>query len=153
SRGVDPTAHDVRAARGVRLVAAIVVAASAAYFWGTNVADEDLWNHVNFGELKLRTLAVPHVDAWSYSATGHPWFNHEWGAEVVFALLYRVGGTPALFALKFALGLVILGAMLDAARVLLAGSGRVHPALAGGVLVTAFAALAPGASFRPQLFT
>lgn len=137
-------------------MAALVVGASAAYFWGTNLADEDLWNHLNFGELKLRTLAIPHVDAWSYSAPGHPWFNHEWGAEVVFALLYRVGGTPALFALKVAAGIVILAAMLDAARTLGrdgADDGRAHPALAAAVLVVAFAALAPGASFRPQLFT
>ena len=147
---------DALAGRIERLVTTVVVASSAAYFWGTNVADEDLWNHLNFGELKLRTLAVPHVDAWSYSAAGHPWFNHEWGAEVVFALLYRVGGAAALFGLKVAGGLAILAAMLDAARTLGrtdTDDGRAHPALAAAVLVVAFAALAPGASFRPQLFT
>jgi hypothetical protein len=139
----------------VRLVCAALVGTSAAYFWGTNVADEDLWNHLTFGELKLRTHAVPTIDAWSYSAPGHPWFNHEWGAEVVFAALYRLGGTPALFALKFGLGLLILGAILDAARTLARtrGVGAIHPATSAAVLVVVFAALGPGASFRPQLFT
>jgi hypothetical protein len=159
------TAHDVRPERGtgatwperaVRPLAALLVAASASYFWATNVADEDLWNHVHFGDVKLRTLAVPRVDTWSYSAPGHPWFNHEWGTEVVFALLYRVGGAAALFALKLAVGVALLAAILDAARTLRRRSGEespAHPALAAAVLIVALAALAPGASFRPQLFT
>jgi hypothetical protein len=155
-RGVKPSpAGDARAGLGVRIVSALVVAASAGYFWATNVADEDLWNHLTFGELKLRTLAVPHVEASSYSAPGHAWFNHEWGSEVVFALLYRAGGTPGLFALKFGVGLAILAAILATARTL-AGSardGRPHPVTTAAALVVVFAALAPGASFRPQLFT
>jgi hypothetical protein len=154
---VDPVpARAARLDRGVRPLAALLVAASAAYFWATNAADEDLWNHVHFGEVKLQTLAVPHVDTWSYSAPGHPWFNHEWGTEVLFALLYRLGGTPALFGLKLAVGLAILAAMLDATRTMRRRTGDapdVHPALAAAVLVVALAALAPGASFRPQLFT
>lgn len=143
------------ASRTFRTVAAIVVASSAAYAWGTNVADEDLWNHLTFGAEKLRAFAVPRVEASSYSAPGHPWFNHEWGAEVVFAALFRWGGAPALFALKFALGLVVLAAMIDAARTLAraSGIGRIHPGTAAAGLVVVFAALAPGASFRPQLFT
>ena len=42
-----------RLGRVVRAVSALVVAASAAYFWATNLADEDLWNHLNFGEQKI----------------------------------------------------------------------------------------------------
>jgi hypothetical protein len=154
---VDPAhALEPRAARSVRRVAALAVATSAAYFWGTNLADEDLWNHLSFGEQKLRTLTIPHLEASSYSAPGHPWFNHEWGAEVVLAALYRLGGTPALFALKFAIGFALLAAALDAARTLArseGGDGRFHPATAAAVLVLLLATLAPGASFRPQLFT
>jgi hypothetical protein len=149
-------ARDPWPERAVRAVAALLVATSAAYFWATNAADEDLWNHVHFGEVKLRTLTVPHVDTWSYSAAGHPWFNHEWGTEVLFAFLYRLGGAPALFALKVAVGIAILAAILDAARTLRRrtnGDSTPHPALAAAVLVLALAALAPGASFRPQLFT
>jgi hypothetical protein len=153
---VEPSpARDARPDPGVRIVSALVVAASAAYFWATNLADEDLWNHLTFGELKLRTLVVPHVEASSYSAPGHPWFNHEWGSEVVFALLYRLGGAPALLALKVAVGLAILAAILATARTLAgaAPDDRPHPATTAGVLVVVLAALAPGASFRPQLFT
>ena len=50
-------AQEPRVARAVRRVATLVVATSAAYFWATNLADEDLWNHVNFGEQKLRENA------------------------------------------------------------------------------------------------
>ena len=71
-----------RPGRAVRSVSALVVAASAAYFWATNLADEDLWNHLNLGELQLRTLAVTRTEGWSYSAPGHPFFDHEWGADV-----------------------------------------------------------------------
>jgi hypothetical protein len=141
--------------RTFRAVAAVVVASSAAYAWGTNGADEDLWNHLTFGAAKLRALTVPRVEASSYSAAGHPWFNHEWGTEVVFAALFRWGGAPALFVLKFVLGLAVLAAMVDAARTLAraSGVGRLHPGTAAAGLVVVFAALAPGASFRPQLFT
>jgi hypothetical protein len=149
--------RDVRLDRAVRLVAAVVVAASAAYFWGTNVADEDLWNHITFGTIELRTLSALRVDQWSYSAPGHPFFNHEWGTEVVFALLYRLGGTGALLALKAAVGVALLGAMLDAGRTLARTTtgdrARPDPALTAAVLVLVFATLAPGASFRAQLFT
>ena len=51
-----------RPGRAARAVSALVVGASAAYFWATNLADEDFWNHLNFGEQKLRTLAVPTVE-------------------------------------------------------------------------------------------
>ena len=140
--------------RTVRMVAACVVATSAAYFWGTNVADEDLWNHLNLGELQLRTLAVTRIEGWSYSAPGHPFYDHEWGADVLFAWLYRLGGAPALVALKTVVGLVILAAILLAARSLVRPVGeRAHPLLIAVVLVVACAALARGASFRPQLFT
>ncbi len=156
TRGVEPRPADPGPARGPRAIGALLVASSAAYFWATTAADEDLWNHVHFGDVKLRTLAVPHVDTWSYSAPGHPWFNHEWGTEVVFAILYRLGGAPALVALKLAVGVAILAAMLDAARTLRRRTGDAippQPAIAAAVLVLAFAALAPGASFRPQLAT
>lgn len=156
TRGVEPRPADPGRARGPRALGAFLVASSAAYFWATTAADEDLWNHVHFGEVKLRTLAVPHVDTWSYSAPGYPWFNHEWGTEVVFALLYRLGGAPALIALKLAVGFAILALLLDAARTLRRRMGEPtapHPAVAAAALVVAFAALAPGASFRPQLAT
>jgi len=131
------------------------MAASAAYFWATNLADEDLWNHLNFGEQKLRTFTVPTIEASSYSAPGHPWFNHEWGAEVIFALCYRWGGTAALFALKIGAGVAIVAAMLAAARTLVreTDEAEAHPTLVAGVLLVSLSALARGASFRPQLFT
>jgi len=138
-----------------RLVGIVVVAASWLHAWSGNLADEDLWTHLHFGELKLRELAVPTIDRWSYSAAGHPWFNHEWGAEVVFALVFRAAGAAGLFAVKLAVAAVVLAAMLDAARTLAraSGLGSIHAATWTSVLVLALAAIAPGASFRPQLFT
>ena len=138
------------------IVATLLIVASAAYFWGANLADEDLWNHLTFGDLHIAAHTVPTVDRWSYSAPGHPFFDHEWFAEVVLAGLFRLAGAAGLVALKAAAFFVILASILDAVRTsagTLRAGAAVHPATLAACLVLAMAGMAPGASFRPQLFT
>src|SRR5262245_1484463 len=124
--------------RATRIVAGIVVAASWLYAWTGNRADEDLWNHLHFGDVVLRAHRVPLVDHWSYSATGAPFFDHQWGADVVLALLFHGAGAAGLFALKLGLAAVILWAVMDAARTLAASAGLdggIHPVSWAAALV------------------
>jgi hypothetical protein len=108
--------------------------------------DPDLWWHLANGRLMVSTGSIPHVDAYSFSAVGHPWVMHEWLADLAVYLLYRLGGLPWLVA-------VFAGVVTAAAvclYLLLRRTGLAPAAAAGLTLVGALAgSTAWGA--RPQL--
>lgn len=54
-----------------------------------------LW-HVVVGELIL-TQGMPQTDPFSYTFAGQRWVPQQWGAEVLMALLHRLGGLDLLF--------------------------------------------------------
>ena len=108
--------------------------------------DPDLWWHLANGRLMLSTGSIPHVDAYSFSAAGHPWVMHEWLADLAIYLLYQRGGLPLLVAI-FA-GIVTAAAIC--LYLLLRRSGLPPTAAAALTLVGALAgSTAWGA--RPQL--
>src|SRR5215831_19100513 len=53
-------------------------------------------------------------DDWAFTTQGHVWVNSSWGADLFFALVYRVGGEWGLLCLK-ALLLSGLGFLVVAA--------------------------------------
>lgn len=108
--------------------------------------DPDLWWHLANGRLMVSTMAIPHVDLYSFSAAGHPWVMHEWLADLVMYGLYRVGGLPVLVAL-FALLVTAAAAIL---YWLLRRAG-LHPTAA--VVLTLVGALAGSTAWgaRPQV--
>src|SRR5581483_6676791 len=137
-------------------LAVVLIIASALHFLAGQFADPDLWQHLLFGQIILRDGSFPRSDAFSYTAYGAPLVNHEWLAQVFVAGLYGVGGSPALIAFKLLVAAAVVALLVDAVRTLaseLAPEGRVHPLPAAAGLVLALAVIAPGASFRPQLFT
>jgi len=137
-------------------LALLLVVASALHFLGGNVADPDLWGHLRYGEMILGGHGLPRADVFSYTALGAPFYDHEWLSDLVFAALYAVGGSAALVMLKLLACATMLGAILDASRTLeerLTPGERAHPLVVAAVLIAALAVIAPGATFRPQLFT
>jgi hypothetical protein len=68
------------------------------------VADPDLWGHLRFGLDTLESRCVDRADTYSYLTAGQRWINHEWLAEVLFALAYSAGGALGLNLLRLALG-------------------------------------------------
>jgi hypothetical protein len=77
-------------------------------------ADPDLWWHLRTGELILERGAVPTADPFSFTAAGAPWVDHEWGAEVLFAGVFRLAGGRGLVALRallLAAALTLLAAL------------------------------------------
>jgi hypothetical protein len=108
--------------------------------------DPDLWWHLANGRLMLSTGSIPHADVYSFSAAGQPWVMHEWLADLVMYLLFRLGGLPWLVAI-FA-GVVTAAALC--LFLLLRRSGLPATAAAALTLVGALAgSTAWGA--RPQL--
>lgn len=110
-------------------------------------ADPDLWGHITFGRYILTVGHVPLRDIYSYSASGHPWHDHEWLSEVIFALCYNAGGVIALKLLK-----LICTASTMALLAMAAAETGAPMGLQLTVLTTAALALGPMLQFRPQLF-
>src|SRR6266851_2501942 len=59
------------------------------------LGDGDTGWHVRTGEWILANHAVPHVDIFSYSRPGAPWFAWEWLWDTLFAVLHQRWGMAA----------------------------------------------------------
>jgi len=110
--------------------------------------DGDLGRHLTIGEHILQTGLVPTADVFSHTMPGEPLTPHEWLAQVVFALTYRLLGLD---------GIVLLCAILIALTFALVY--RIAARRSGLKLVSlALALLAASTSSlhwlaRPHLFT
>lgn len=71
------------------------------------LGDGDTGWHLRTGEWILANRAVPHVDLFSFTKPGQPWFAWEWLWDALFAKLHAWGGMAAVL---FASMLVISGA-------------------------------------------
>lgn len=65
--------------------------------------DYDIWFHLKTGEHIVNNLTVPKTDIFSYTAYGHEWVTHEWLSEVIFFLVWSLGGIESLAVFKAAL--------------------------------------------------
>jgi hypothetical protein len=123
------------------LILFLAVVADAMQF-----ADADLWSHIHYGQIMLRTGHLIRADIFSYSASGRRWIDHEWLSEVVMALVYNAFGIAGLKVLKF----------LSASAVVLllaAGLAETGASIAAQVIALAGVAivLIQQMQFRPQL--
>jgi len=58
--------------------------------------DPDFWWHLRVG-LDILASGVPQHNAYTFTASTHPFITQEWGAEAIYALLYRaIGMTPVI---------------------------------------------------------
>jgi hypothetical protein len=111
-------------------------------------ADPDLWGHLRFGLDMLALHSIPSSDPYSYTAAGAPWTNHEWLAEVLYALVWKSAGAAGLVLLKVALA-VLTGTLCYQ---FLLGRG-VSSDRAAVVLLTFITLIPPFQMLRPLLFT
>lgn len=126
----------------------LLLGSSVLYFFTGNQADNDLWGHVLFGRDILAAGAVPRVDTYSYTAAGHPWFNHEWVSQVAMASAYGRAGSAGLLLLKLAVAVATCAVLFGMIR-----RRSTMAAIRGGLGVLAIAVLARGFAVRPQIFT
>ncbi len=59
-------------------------------------SDGDLSAHIRMGETILSTGHIPTHSLASYTAAADPMVGHGWLSEIIFTLLYRLGGLPLL---------------------------------------------------------
>jgi hypothetical protein len=105
---------------------------------------DTLWQ-IRTGEWILNHHAIPAVDPFSFTAGDRPWSAHEWLAETLMALAFRMGGMR---------GVIILAAVAAGltAAVLLHHLRRFLPGVyALTALIVALANAAPSMLARPHL--
>jgi hypothetical protein len=124
------------------LILFLAVVADAMQF-----ADADLWGHVHYGQIMLRTGHLIHADIFSYTAAGRRWIDHEWLSEIIMALVYNALGVAGLKLLK----LLCAGAIMT---LLAAGLAETGASIAAQFVALAAVAivLIQQMQFRPQLF-
>jgi hypothetical protein len=134
-----------RAARGVLLVATLLVVATVAL---SSLTVFDFWWYLASGQRILETRSVPTTDPFSYTAEGRPWINHMWATQVLFTILWERWGRLALIGLKTVTVVATFWVVLATMR-----ARGVHPLVASAVTLLA---AWTGAEFwhaRPQTFT
>lgn len=100
--------------------------------------DPDFGWHLRSGEYILRH-GIPMHDIYTYTAQSYRWVNHEWGNDVILAVIYGAGG--------YLLASVFYGALWTAAILLAANKRR----LLSGII--AAIAIYPYVGVRPLAWT
>jgi hypothetical protein len=106
----------------------------------------DLAYQIRAGDLMLETGSLLREDPFSYTARGRPWVDQQWGAQVLFAAIHRVGGWPLLIVTRAVLAGVVFWLVFLACRA--QGAGRKVAAL---LTMGAFGVSLAGLILRPQL--
>ncbi len=91
-------------------MALVVVAAALAM--SPNVADPDLWGHIQFGRDVLKDGAIAETTSYSYTAEGFRWINHENLSEIVMAVVANTFGPIGLVLGKMLLSLLVIVCVL-----------------------------------------
>jgi hypothetical protein len=127
------------------MLGALLVGATFAVVRSFSV-DPDIWWHIRTGELILSTHRWATTDPYSYTSAGAPWMSCEWLGDVVFAVVYRLGGLRGLEVLLVALASAVMLALYGFATL---RSGNCKAAF----LVSAVLLTLANASFnlRPQM--
>ena len=130
-------------------LAALGVAVAANVLAKTST-DPDLWGHVRYGLDMLAARGMVTTDPYSYLTASQAWSNHEWLAEVLFALAWLGGGAAGLIALKTAVGTLTLAVLWQHVRALQLPGVRAASILLllGAPLFFPFFTMV-----RPQVFT
>lgn len=112
-----------------------------------HASDPDLWGHIKFGQMLLRTGHIDLHNPYSYSAPNYPWLHHEWLSEAILAWLYGHTGVIGLKLMKLACasGIVVFLALAAAET----GASVIIQAM---VLIPVAILIAPMMQYRPQLF-
>ena len=80
------------------IVTLFIFCIGLAYYTG-KYPDNDLWARLIAGKYIVEHLTVLKYDFLSYTPT-HPWYDHEWGASVVFYIMFKYFGASGLVFLK-----------------------------------------------------
>ncbi len=83
----------------------------------------DLTYHLRAGGEIIDARAIPTVDTWTFTAAGLPWLDQQWGAQVILAIVERLGGWTGLVVLRARLTASIFAASSRSACVVASRRG------------------------------
>ena len=109
-------------ARALKVLFCGWVLALAIYQFAENTADPDLFGHIAFGQQMLRDRVVEKTELYSWTASGQPFLNHEFLADVMLGGVHLGLGGSGILGLKVAIGLLTFWLCLR-----LGGAGLVWP--------------------------
>ena len=111
-----------------------------------NLSAVDLAYHLRAGGMLLDTGQIPTTDTWTFTAPGASWLNQQWGAQAIFAVVYRLAGWTGLTLLRAALIGVTFGCLFVACR-----RRGLDVRRAAWLTLAAFIVAAVALALRPQL--
>lgn len=123
-----------------------VVAIPVIGAFATPMSAIDLAYHVRIGDLILAGRSIPASDPLTLTAGGQAWLDQQWGAQVLFAAVFAVGGWLALALFRAAVIGLLFGLVFDTCRRAGAGSR-----LAGVLTLASLLVAIPALPLRPQL--
>jgi hypothetical protein len=129
-----------------RLWAALAVLLPVVAALAATISAVDLAYHLRAGDQILSGAGIPRVDTFTFTAAGREWVDQQWGAQVILASTYRLGGWVALVVLRAALVGLLFGLLFLACR-LRGADIRISAWLS----LAAFIVAAPALALRPQL--
>jgi hypothetical protein len=142
-----PTFAKLRAPRSFEAYMLLAVLVAGAVAMSPNIADPDLWGHVQYGRDMLQNGLAKHT-SYSYLAEHELWVNHEILAELGLAIGMNVFGQQGLTTLKLLAGFFLLAGILWTAR-----RHGIAALSACVILLATGAGIARFWSLRPQLFS
>ncbi len=106
----------------------------------------DLTYQLRAGAEILGGGAIPAADSWTFTINGLPWFDQQWGAQVILRLAETLGGWTGLVVVRAGLTAVLVGCLFWIAI------RRGFDARTSALLtLAAFVVAAPAMALRPQL--
>ncbi len=94
-----PLAASDRRGAWAPVIAAMIAFAIAAASSRAVIGDGDTFWHIAAGDWILAHHTIPRADPFSFSYSGAPWSAHEWFAEVLFAISFKLAGWSGVVAL------------------------------------------------------
>ena len=138
----DTRSETAEAVRNLLLVLTLLlVFAMAARY----AATPDTWWHLRAGEWIWQHKALPGVDHFSFTRAGAPWHYPGWPMEVLFYLLFTLGGLGALNIFQAVVVTTVFG--------LVWATGRGNPLLKAALVSLGAMTAAVHWSARPYLIT
>ncbi len=106
----------------------------------------DLAYQLRAGSEILATGAIPTVDTWTFTVAGQPWFDQQWGAQVILTVVERFGGWTGLAIFR-----ALLVGGIVAVLVVIARRRGVTSRDSALLVLAAFVVMSPALALRPQL--